>query len=82
MILLRDVVHASEGHFFDEGLYVWTELTRRRRSESNKGIRSGERPSALGFPPLNCVDEVLSSLPRRTLEVPADRRVDDGEIKK
>ena len=31
--------------------------------------------------PLNCVGEMVSSLPCRTLDVAADARVDDGEIK-
>ena len=66
--------------FFDEGVYVWTELTVRRHSERKEGACSGERAPILGFLPLNCVGEVFPSLPCRTLEAAADTRVDDCEI--
>ena len=68
------------GQFFDEGVYVWAELTTRRYSERKEGVGSGERAPILVFLSLNCVGEVFPSLPCRTLEVAADARVDDCEI--
>ena len=66
--------------FFNERVRIWTELTTRRYSERKEVVGSGERASILVFLPLNCVGEVLSSLPCRTIEVAADARVYDGEI--
>ena len=59
--------NASVGQFFDEGVYVWAELTTRRHSERKEGVGIGERAPILIFLLLNCVGEVFPGLPCRTM---------------
>ena len=61
-----------------EGLH---ELCKYRHSEKKEEVGSGERSSILVFLSLNCIGEVVSTLPYRTLEFAVVVMVDDGEIK-
>lgn len=62
-VKLRAVIHGSAGWLLNEVMNVWNKITTFRHNERRERVDSGERSPMLVFLPLDCVSEVVSSLP-------------------